>query len=309
MYHWNVDVSILAEPCIEWRDTIPHKIVQEISRKYDKTSTWMVATSTCYSGSFVKPEGALVYSNSVVSGRIIHRGTDPWGYGRWAYKNYAGKDGISLLIIGGYRVGHISNIPGASTAWYQQKVLLTKDKREIEPEVAFLTDMEEWLRMKSDNKTEILLFLDANEHWTDNSKIVEFANTMGLYKLNIKGDFKFHVSHPCITNKERDTTIDYCLYSAHDLECVSYATMTPYDLHSLGDHRGVLIDIDFKRLMNTKNEEIAVHIGKKLSTGHPRATQKYLQLVEERFSDQNTFERTKNYTINGDNRNFRSGRL
>ena len=163
MQAWNVDICTLSEPCIEWRDTIPRKIVQEISRKYDQYSSWTVASSKCYSSSFVKPGGALVYCNSTVTGRIIERGTDPWDYGRWAFTKYGGKDGTSLLVICGYRVGHRTYIPGASTAWYQQKVLLTAEKRDIDPEEAFLIDMEAWLSTKIDDKTEILFFLDANE--------------------------------------------------------------------------------------------------------------------------------------------------
>ena len=81
MSQWEVDVSVLAEPCVEWRDTIPRKIVNEVSSKYDPQSNWTVATSTCYSGSFVKPGGAAIYSSSSVTGKIIARGTDPWGYG------------------------------------------------------------------------------------------------------------------------------------------------------------------------------------------------------------------------------------
>ena len=35
MYTWEVDVSVLSEPCIEWRDVIPRRVVTDISKKYD----------------------------------------------------------------------------------------------------------------------------------------------------------------------------------------------------------------------------------------------------------------------------------
>ena len=81
--NWNVDVSILAEPCIEWQDTIPRKTTQDMDKKYNCRGNWTLSTSECYSGSFVKPGGSLIYSTGCIVGRIVERRSDPWGYGRW----------------------------------------------------------------------------------------------------------------------------------------------------------------------------------------------------------------------------------
>ena len=140
--NWEVEVCILAEPCIEWRDTIPRKIIQDMGKKYNNGGTWTVSTSECYSGSFVKPGGSLIYSTGSTVGKMMERGSDPWGYGRWTYVRYQGKAGKSLLVIGAYRVGRRTGNPGPTTAWFQQKVLLTKDGREELPEEAFLRDLE-----------------------------------------------------------------------------------------------------------------------------------------------------------------------
>ena len=293
MYDWQTDISILAEPCIEWRDVIPRTIVRETSKKYERNGHWNVATSKCYSGSFVKPGGALIYSSGSIVGRIEEKGTDPWGYGRWSHVKYRGQGNRSLLVIGGYRVGHRSTVPGASTAWYQQKVLLTQDNRSCEPEDAFLIDLEEWLHKVTDGNTEILLALDANEKWATNSKITEFAKKVGLFNLNLAGEYNFPASHPCMTNRNRDTTIDFCLCSQQVLKAIKYATMTPYDLHRLGDHRGLLIDLDIKQLLTSENDTFTVPIGRKLSMNNPKATEKYLEMVERRFTEQNIFNRAK----------------
>ena len=140
---WGVNITALAEPCIEWRDTVPRTVVKEIAKKYNKFGHWTVATSSCSVGSFVKPGGALLYNDGELSGRIMTTGTDPWCYGRWAYSRYRGKHNTSLLVVVGYRVGTHSGNAGPSTAWYQQKVLLTKDACQIEPEEAFIKDMED----------------------------------------------------------------------------------------------------------------------------------------------------------------------
>ena len=293
IYTWDVDVSALAEPCIEWRDTIPRKIVKDIGKKYDRGGNWTVATSSCYSSSFVKPGGALIYSAGQVSGKILERGTDPWNQGRWSYVRYQGQAGASLMVIGAYRVGARSGIAGASTAWHQQKVLLSQEKRVVEPEEAFLQDFEQWYRLKIQDKTEVIMFIDANEQWTEQSKIRQMANNLQLVNLNIAGSYNFPASHPSITNRQRDTTIDYCLCTSRIVEATNYATMAPFDLYTLGDHRGMLVDIDIKKILHSQHTDVPVSVGRKLATNNPKATAKYLEQLEASFDKQNIFERTE----------------
>ena len=307
MYDWNTDISIIAEPCIEWMDIIPRTIVKETSKKYDRHGHWNVATSKCYSGSFVKPGGALIYSSGRIVGRMMESGTDPWGYGRWAYAKYRGQGDKSLLVIGGYRVGHRSTVPGVSTAWYQQKVLLSKDNQICEPEVAFLTDLESWMQQVTDQNTEVLLALDANEKWDQSSQIAAFAQRVGLGNLNMVGNYNFPATHPCITNRNRDTTIDFCLCSAKVLEAIKYATMTPYDLYRLGDHRGFLIDIDLKYLLNSDEDELTAPVGRKLAMNDPKATEKCIEIVETKFKAQNIVNRAKKLLYHWKQKNILDG--
>ena len=44
-------------------------------------------------------------------------------------------------MISSYRVGKRSGTPGSSTAWHQQKVLLTKQDMQEDPDEAFLIDL------------------------------------------------------------------------------------------------------------------------------------------------------------------------
>ena len=293
VHEWEVDISVLAEPCIEWRDIIPQKVVQGIAKKYDKTGNWTVATSACYSGSYVKPGGALVYSTRTVVGKIIERGTDPWKYGRWSYVIYAGKAGTSLMVVRGYRVGHRTGNAGSSTAWYQQKVLLTKERRDIEPEEAFLLDMEEWLTDRITDKMEVIVLLDANEQWVDRSKIRKMARNLNLLNLDTDGGHNFPATHPCIHNRSRDTTIDYFLCTRKVLDSVQYATLTPYDLHILGDHRGFLVDLDLSTIFTAQSTSRNSQPGRKLDITNPKSVKKYLDKVNSGFMKQNIYGRIK----------------
>ena len=218
MFNWEVDVSAIAEPCVEWRDAIPRKIIKDICKKYDKSGNWTVATSACYSGSFVKPGGALVYSSGDITGKILERGTDPWNQGRWSYVLYQGQAGASLMIIGAYRVGTRSGIAGASTAWHQQKVMLSQENRIVEPADAFIQDFEQWYNSKITDNTEVMLFIDANEQWTEESHIRQMATKLSLVNLDIAGSYAFPALHPGISHRRQDTTIDFCLF-VYESDC------------------------------------------------------------------------------------------
>ena len=174
----------------------------------------------------------------------------------------------------------------------QQKILLSKDKRNIEPSEAFIRDMREWIETQRAETTDIIMFLDTNEKWIKNSKIRRLAETINLHNLNLEGNHNFPDSHPSITNPSRSTTIDYCLCTKNVVTSVVYATMAPYDLGVLGDHRGFLIDIDWTSLLGIgKQKEGNLNTGRKLVTTNIKATNKYLQIVEAKFEKQKIIQR------------------
>ena len=63
--------------------------------------------------------------------------------------------------------------------------------------------------------------------------------------------------------------------------------MVPYDLHTLGDHCRMMIDLDIQRLLKSNQEKDTNNIGRKLPTNNQQVTEKYLTLVEEGFEQQN----------------------
>ena len=292
IYTWEVNICALAEPCIEWRDSLPRKVIMDMGKHIDKYGHWTVATSKCSVGSFLKPGGALVYNDGDLSGRIIESGTDPWGYGRWAFKRYKGKHDKELLVVSGYRVGKRSGTPGPSTAWHQQKVLLQEDNREEDPDEAFITDLLQWMGTVQRDITEVIIMLDANEKWTHNAKIKRMAEKLQLHELNKAGDYQFPASHPCITNPSRSTTIDFWLCTEGVLQSITYATRAPYDLGSLGDHRGLIVDINMTRLWGTDAISSNPMEGRKLTMNDPNAMKKYQELLDEYFTKQRIVHRT-----------------
>ena len=293
MSRWEVNVTTLAEHCTEWKDGVPRLVLQEIGRKYNPRGMWTVATSRCSVGNYIKPGGALVYCTEDMAIRTADKGTDPWGLGRWAFQRYRGRHGRSLLVISAYRVGKRTSTPGSSTAWHQQKVLLTSAGRSLDPDMAFIADMIEWLKLQKEtnDKMDVALFLDANERWTPNASIFKLAEELALINLGTDGGYELPPSHPCITNSSRNTTIDYCLLSPRILPYIRYAGMTPFDLMTLGGHRGIILDIDLKKLLRDKQIPGVEGVVRNLITSNPIATTKYLEHTEQGFDHQQIFDR------------------
>ena len=75
------------------------------------------------------------------------------------------------------------------------------------------------------------------------------------------------------------------------LASIQYATMVPYALDSLGDHRGMLIDINMNRMFGQDMHSKESHVGRKLVTKNTTATDKYLEYVEKYFIKQSIYER------------------
>ena len=85
MSQWQVNVIALAEPCVDWKNIIPRRIIRKVSSKYNHTGCYTVATSELKVANYLKLGGALMHSDNEWTGRITDKGTDPWGYGQLAY--------------------------------------------------------------------------------------------------------------------------------------------------------------------------------------------------------------------------------
>ena len=196
---------------------------------------------------------------------------------RWTYNLLKGptKDN-TFLIVTGYQTGVQSGTPGRKTAWSQQQTMLLKEQRTEKPHEAFYVDLTQWLRQYKTNQMEIFISLDANEQWDDQAKIKLFADKLDL--LNINHECNIVETHPNMANSTRSTTIDYCLGSPRVVENIVYASSAPYDMETLGDHRGIILDINTSILLGEipQTEDIRT---RKLVLSNPKAVKKYLDFV------------------------------
>ena len=215
-----------------------------MTKAYDQTACWVGASSKIKGTNCYKPGGTATLAMGACNGRIADKGTDPWGMGRWSYVLLEGKGTLSkLLTITGYQTGYRTGQIGHQAAWTQRIAVLFKDNREENPSDAFYKDLAEWIHKYRTADMELILCFDANERWSEKSTIYTFAE--GLNRINVNQEFMLEATHPHMANLSKSTTIDYCLCIEQLSASVEYAASVPYDLESLGDHRGfVFIRID-----------------------------------------------------------------
>jgi hypothetical protein len=102
--------------------------------------------------------------------RIIEKGVDPFGLGRWSYLVLRGKGTTKLLIVTAYRVCR-QTIASArpKTATSQQFRLLSQSFHEADldddpiPHHQFIVDLQAWLEHRVESGYHIVLGIDANE--------------------------------------------------------------------------------------------------------------------------------------------------
>ena len=97
-------------------------------------------------------------------------------------------------------------------------------------------------------------------------------------------------THPNVANVSRSTNIDFCLSSKRLFFHIRFATSTPFDLDVLGDHRGVILDINLTNIFEEDQAGVSI-TGRKLILCNPKSMEKYLNEVEEKFEKQNIYKR------------------
>jgi len=99
-----VGVLGIAETNVNWDHKGTHFKVQRVLR-----SIWEnIAITTSYSRdqfkSEVQPGGTMTLVTNDWTSRIVERGTDPFGLGRWTYFSLRDKGKIKIMIVTAYRV-------------------------------------------------------------------------------------------------------------------------------------------------------------------------------------------------------------
>jgi len=163
-------VLCLAETNINWGHPRALSKFHDMIRKVWKHSS----TSKSYTKddffSEQQPGSTITMACDHWNSRVIEKGVDPFGLGRWSYIVLRGKDNHKILIITAYRVCRqtIQSV-GVKTSTAQQYRQLSRTFRDADltedpiPRHQFIVDLQAWIEYKIENGHQIILSIDANE--------------------------------------------------------------------------------------------------------------------------------------------------
>jgi len=298
----------LAETNINWGN-------YQVSQRFWSLikQTWQHSTYTTSHGEGpivgeIQPGGTLTTIMNKWTSRVLERGTDPFGMGRWTYITLRGKEGRKILLVTAYRVCVQSpSSVGPTTSTNQQFQHLSKQFRKTNtpgnpnPRNQFIVDLQAWLEVKVKDNYFIILSLDANEgiygktghiHPLDyneehpistkghDGSLLTLMNTCGLCDpLTLQ-----HIEHPPPPTYNRgNERIDYILVSIGILLAVQRSGILPYDQYFISDHRPCYLDFDSKLLFGQSTSHIAPPQYRGLQLYDPRIVKEYQAVLEKQI--------------------------
>jgi hypothetical protein len=249
--------------------------------------------------------------------RVIGKGEDPHGLGRWSYVVLRGKGTTKVVIITAYNVGQRSHLEGGERTAYKQQIrLLSQTIRANNLPIApnprrqFIMDLQAWIEHLIQTDHEIILSLDANEPYNPDAPGTVTSLQYQQDKLTISKthDGKLstliascglkdplachHPERPFPASYFRGKNrIDYILITPRLLEAVERSGSLP--LYSLfqGDHRPYYIDFNAAIAFADSAYEIARPKGRGLQLKDPRIVSKYREILHEQLTYHKIYEK------------------
>ncbi len=299
-----VSVLSLAETNVNWNHPkVPGRFHKSIRKIWRHSAVSKSSTNDSFT-SETQPGGTLTMACGNWTSRIIEKGVDPFGLGRWSYLVLRAKGTTKLLIVTAYRVCRQTIASaGPKTATSQQFRLLSQSFHEADldddpiPHHQFIVDLQAWLEHRVESGYHIVLGIDANEAY--HGKGGSF--TPITYQLDSPISIKGHDgtlatlvrscglmdpllchhpdSPPPETYDRGSDHIDFIFVSASLFDKVHRSGIFPYNSIFLSDHRPCYIDLDSHSLFSETTPTIDPPQYRGLRLEDPRLVNEYRTLL------------------------------
>jgi hypothetical protein len=235
-----------------------------------------------------KPGGTMTNITGKWQSRVSAKGSDESGLGRWSYFKISSNK-HSIIIITAYRPC-VSQ--GPSMAWMQQWALLRESGTpNPDPIKKFYSDLESFIQGWIDQKSEIILMMDANESIGEKpGGMSSVVGCLGLIDL-------IRDRHPpkeqISTYSRGSKQIDYIFGTKKVQECCTRAGILPFGMGYPSDHRALFIKVNMGQILQMTIKAIDSITARKLTQATPREQNLFLEEVDKNFSNQNLYQRLR----------------
>ena len=245
--------------------------------------------------------------------RILERGEDPWGLGRWSYILLSGKKTRKVLQVNGYRVCKATVASSGETTAYKQQYNILREKMSgiIDPRKQGVLDMQVWLAYYIAKGVEVIFYLDGNEElknvrgkWCElppyesgqhvtstehDGSLATLVTTLGLLDV-IKEQHKEDIPATYARGRKR---LDYVFVTPKVMESIERSCMLPFYTVFGGDHRPVLIDFNATILFGDDSYEVQRAKSRGLKLEDPRIADNYLELMQQQLNYHKIYDKNE----------------
>jgi hypothetical protein len=301
----SVSALCMPETNINWGHKQAHSNLRAQMRK-----TWPhSAHSVSYTEEELtgphQPGGTATILTDKLTSRVMDKGTNPFGLGRWNFLTLRGKNENRITIVMAYRICEQSMAScGKTTSTAQQYRLLSKKMRTNQvhldnptPRRQMILDLQAWLSVKISEGHKIILAIDANEditgklgkpctlNYTLDTPITDKDHDSSLATLMATCG----LCNP-LTAQHKDTTPphtyvrgssrkDYVLVSQSILPAVVRTGILPFDRIFISNHRACFADLDARILFHEDTFTIQQVKNRSLRLHDPQIVDKYLEAL------------------------------
>ena len=228
-----------------------------------------------------QPGGTMTLSIGKASHRVVDKGQDPTGLGRWSWTRYRGTENIATRIITAYRPCLPSN-PGPTTVYSQHLRYLDSTDDERCPREAMLADLLAQVNIWRTGGDQIILLMDCNTD-VNNPTFKARLLTVGLTEA-ITNDRE--TSAP--THNRGSTAIDG-IFTSHTLQTKASGYLPFGNFPS--DHRAIWIDVTCQSAFgSTVGEAVRPH-ARRLKSDDPKIRRRFNKEYETFITEHRLEER------------------
>ena len=296
--------TCIAEANVNWGNYKIHSVFKSIVKKIWKHSSYVTSCDRGPMVGEIQPGGTLTLICDKWTSRIIEKGSDPYGMGRWSYLIMRGQDNKQILLVTAYRVCvQTISSAGPTTSTSQQFRFLSKEFRDAniyedpQPRKQFIIDLQAWLEHKNKSGCYIILAIDANEGMgKDTGMFCPLEYTLD-HPISTKGHdgsistlvrtcglcdplLNQHTeTHPPPTYRRGRERIDFIFVSVGLLTSITRSGILPYDQYFIADHRPCYLDFDSNLLFGSGTPTIAPSQYRGLQLHDPRIVATYKEIL------------------------------
>jgi hypothetical protein len=196
-----IGVLSVVETKLDWSSSAAHSLQKWFKQSWQFSSISFSQAAERFT-SYFQPGGSLTAIVDRWTPRVLCKGQDPHGLGRWSYVTLQGKSSTKITIVAAYRVSQkTASSAGPKTAYMQQYwaiqaeyLRLNKVGTTPEPNCQLILDLQSWITHLQQHNHSIILNIDNNEDFIQQRAQYIHCNTtqaaslpappmMGVYEL------------------------------------------------------------------------------------------------------------------------------